>query len=174
MCLPLSLKVRRLSACTDMAMRTFSTETILEYHINTASCEGCIQQVNSWLEKRDHPRFFACANPHSLVVAARDPLYRNALLSADLLTPDGAGIVLASRILGGSIRDRITGTDVFVGVNKLLNDANGSVFFLGSTEQNLAAIRVKMSKEYPNISIAGTYSPPFKETFSSNDNELMI
>jgi N-acetylglucosaminyldiphosphoundecaprenol N-acetyl-beta-D-mannosaminyltransferase len=155
-------------------MRTFNTESILGYPINAESCDTCVQQVRSWLEKREQPHFFACANPHSLVVAAHDPLYRNALLSADLLTPDGAGIVLASRILGGSIRSRITGTDVFVSVNKLLNDSRGSAFFLGSTERNLAAIRVKMSNEYPNIQIAGTYSPPFKDIFSLRDNDAMI
>jgi N-acetylglucosaminyldiphosphoundecaprenol N-acetyl-beta-D-mannosaminyltransferase len=101
-------------------------------------------------------------------------VYRNALLSADLLTPDGTGIVLASRIFGGCIRSRITGTDIYVGVCKLLNDSKRSVFFLGSTEENLSAIRAKMSKEYPNIRIAGTYSPPFKTSFSPNDNDLMI
>ena len=155
-------------------MSTFSTESILGYSITTESCDSCLLQIRSWLENKEHPRFFACANPHSLVVAARDPVYRSALLSADLLTPDGTGIVLASRILGGSIRKRITGTDVFVGVCKLLNDSKGSVFFLGSTEKNLAAIRAKMSKEYPTIRIAGTYSPTFKESFSPSDNNLMI
>jgi N-acetylglucosaminyldiphosphoundecaprenol N-acetyl-beta-D-mannosaminyltransferase len=47
-------------------------------------------------------------------------------------------------------------------------------FFLGSTEKNLIKIKEKMNEDYPNITVAGTYSPPFKPEFSEEENQLMI
>ena len=155
-------------------MNPIRTENILGYPISNLPYNGCIQQISSWLEKRETPRFLACANPHSLIVASQDRAFQGALFSADILVPDGTGIILASRILGGNIRYRITGTDVFLGVSGILNESNRSVFFLGSTEKNLTAIKAKISKAYPNIRIVGAHSPPFKEKFSPDESYAMI
>ena len=81
----------------------------------------------------------------------------------------------ASKILGGSIRDRVTGTDVFFGLSKALNESGGrSCFFLGASEDTLKKIRSKMAVDFPNVKVVGTYSPPYKPEFSEEDNEVMI
>jgi len=41
----------------------------------------------------------ACVNPHSLVVASSDSRPQAALQNADILIPDGTGIVMAARLL---------------------------------------------------------------------------
>jgi len=116
-----------------------------------------------------------CANPHSIEVATRDPLFAAALKIADVLLPDGVGIVYASMILGGQIRERITGSDIFCALSERLNeDSSCSYFFLGSTEATLSAIKQKMAKEYPKIRFVGCYSPPFKDIFSEIDNQAII
>ena len=50
----------------------------------------------------------------------------------------------------------------------------GSCFFLGATEETLAAIRARMAVDFPNVQVAGTYSPPFKNEFTEEDNRQMI
>ena len=155
-------------------MAEFKTETIFGFPVFAEGLEICLDLIANWLHTKQKPRFIACANPHSFIVARRDLQSKRALLSADLLTPDGAGIVIASRFFSGLIRQRITGTDVFVGVCGLLNKSGGSVFFLGSTEKTLHALRSKIGKEYPKIKIAGTYSPPFSPDFSASENATMI
>ena len=47
-------------------------------------------------------------------------LFREALVASDLVVPDGIGVVLASRLLGGRIRRRVTGFDIFHGLNLAL------------------------------------------------------
>lgn len=119
-------------------------------------------------------RWLACLNPHSYAVAKTDPGFAEALHGADWLVPDGAGILLGSRMLGGRIRARITGSDVFEGLHRRMDRAGGgSVFFLGSTDDTLAAIRRKMAVDYPNIRVAGTYSPPFKADYSEAELDAM-
>lgn len=155
-------------------MSTLKIENIIGFPIIADPKDICLDQIAEWLKDERSSKFFACANPHSLVVAMDDPVFQQALLSADLLTPDGSGIVLASKMLGGSIRQRITGADIFRGVCEIQNKSGGSVFFLGSTEQNLAAIRSRMAWDYPNIRVAGTYSPPYSASFSPSENDAMI
>ena len=89
--------------------------------------------------------------------------------------PDGAGVVLASRILGGNIKQRVTGSDVFYGLNKRMNAAGSlRVFFMGSTNETLERIRERMADDYPNIKIVGTYSPPFKDVYSGAEVSAMV
>ncbi|EKD33630.1 MAG: hypothetical protein ACD_75C02638G0002 [uncultured bacterium] len=152
-----------------------STESILGYEVSTMPLGQCVGKIEQWLTTGVVRKVFLCANPHSLVQAEDDPTFQQALHAADLLTPDGSGIVLASRILGGTIRERVTGSDIYWGLSEALNDTGGrSYFFLGSTEQTLAAIKEKMALEYPNIRFAGSYSPPFTAEFSREENRLMV
>jgi N-acetylglucosaminyldiphosphoundecaprenol N-acetyl-beta-D-mannosaminyltransferase len=152
-----------------------TTEPIMGYFIRTEPVSACVDDIFAWVKDSARVRCIVCANPHSLVEATKDTLFGDALRSADLLVPDGAGIVLASRLLGGSIRSRITGTDIFVALNEKLNAAgNHSCFFLGSTKTTLQLITARMKREYPAIKITGTYSPPFKEEFSDEDNQAMV
>jgi len=119
--------------------------------------------------------WFACANPHSLVVAAKTPEFAAALHAADILVPDGAGILLASRILGAGIRRRVTGMDVFLAVHRALQErGGGEVFLLGSTEETLRAVAERLSREFPAVKVAGTLSPPFAARFSAEEEDAMV
>ena len=154
------------------------TENIAGYTVGTQSVSACVADVVAWVQQAPPAapcRWLACLNPHSYAVALDDPQFSQALHAADWLIPDGAGIVLASRLLGGQIRERVTGSDIFREAQTEL-DRLGSyrVFFLGSTEATLAAIRQRLARDYPNLHLAGTYSPPFKAEFSAADNQAMI
>ena len=155
-------------------MTQLTSENILGYNVISQGPGSCIDQVVSWIETGEK-KTFVCANPHSLVVAEIDPLFKEAIHSADLLTPDGVGIIHASKIMGGVIRTRVTGSDIFWGLSEKLNKSGGkSYFFLGSTDKTLAAIKNKMAQDYPNIRFAGSYSPPFKAEFNKKESQMMI
>jgi N-acetylglucosaminyldiphosphoundecaprenol N-acetyl-beta-D-mannosaminyltransferase len=147
-------------------MRDMDTENILGYPVTILERDDCINEKG---------RCLVCANPHSLEQARSDPFFKRAICQADLVTPDGIGVILASRIHGGCIRDRVTGSDIFLGLSYALNQKPGyRYFFLGSTEKTLSLIRDKMSVEFPNIELAGMYSPPFRSEFSSEESQEMV
>ncbi len=151
------------------------TEDILGYAVYARSREECLKNISNWVSAGDQCRWLACLNPHSFVSAQDDPLFAKALLDADWLIPDGSGIVLASKVLGKGIQERITGSDIFWGLNEILNHScECSVFFLGSTVDTLLMMRAKMSQDFPWLKVAGTYSPPFKTEFDEEDNRLMV
>ena len=154
---------------------TADTEMILSYPVVIQGIPWCIDLVVSWIENDDKTKVFICANPHSLILAEKDPVFQKAIHDADLVTPDGSGIVLASKILHGSIKERVTGSDIFWGLSEKLNQIGGkSYFFLGSTEDTLSAVKDKLAEEYPNIDVAGTFSPPYRQEFSEEESKTMI
>ena len=150
-------------------------EDILGYQVNALPVAACVDEVFAHVLKGKGKRWFACLNPHSYAVALGDPPFAKALRDADWLVPDGIGVVHASRFLGGRINERVTGSDLFLGLHERMNSAGGvSVFFLGATEETLTSIRARMALDYPNIRVAGTYSPPFKTVYTEAEISEMI
>jgi len=149
-------------------------ENILGYEVDDLGVQACCDDVFSTLQAPGK-HWLACVNPHSYAASLDDDHFSKVLKSADWLVPDGVGVVIASRALGGNIADRITGSDVFYGIHERMNAQGGMrVFFLGASEETLAEIRKRMARDYPRIDVAGTYSPPFKPEYSQAELEEMI
>jgi N-acetylglucosaminyldiphosphoundecaprenol N-acetyl-beta-D-mannosaminyltransferase len=148
---------------------------IFGYGISATGLERDVEEALSWIENRNNGRYMACANPHSLVVASRDAIFKKALRNADILVPDGTGIVLASKVLASPVTEKVAGYDFFMTLTKKAQHKGGlRYFFLGSSDNVLGLIRSRLAKEFPAITVSGTYSPPFKETFSDAENEEMV
>jgi N-acetylglucosaminyldiphosphoundecaprenol N-acetyl-beta-D-mannosaminyltransferase len=155
-------------------------QNLLGYSVNVRRVEACADEIMSEVTKgadggAAHVAWLACLNPHSYAVALEDQAFVEALRSADWLIPDGVGVVLAGRVLGASIPERVTGSDIFYSLHQRMNAIGGySVFFLGASEDTLALIRARMAVDYPAIRVAGTYSPPFKPEYSAAELDEMI
>lgn len=150
-------------------------DRMLGFAISREPAHVLVERMASELELGGGSRYMACANPNALVEARRDASSRLSLASADYLVADGVGVVVASRLLGGRIRERVTGSDVFLGLSRELN-ARGTCryFFLGSTEETLGKIAGRLATEFPRIVLAGCLAPPFKEEFSADEDRLMV
>jgi len=112
-------------------------------------------------------------NQYSYCIALQDPEFKNALSSSDILLPDGEGVCMAERLLTGKKIKKISGTDLHLHLLSALNNQFGRCFYLGSCVETLEKIKIKLSREYPNLEV-GYYAPPFTPTFSSSDNNAMV
>ena len=150
------------------------TEEIRGVMVSRLRFADVVERLVGWASRRDRLRYFACVNAHSAETAHRDSTFMTALRQADLLVADGFGVIVASRILGGRIRERATGPDLFMAVSDALDREGGrSVFYLGGSEETLEKIRIKHRERFGNLAIAGVYSPPFRDTFSAADMKAM-
>ena len=69
----------------------------------------------------------------------------------------------------------MTGPDIFSSLLEKLNSQEGiRIFFLGSSEHTLFLIKKRIETEYPNLIVAGTYSPPFKPVYSAVEINDML
>ncbi|WP_228275831.1 WecB/TagA/CpsF family glycosyltransferase [Gracilibacillus oryzae] len=86
-----------------------------------------------------------------------DSQYKKIMDQADLITPDGIGIVLASRRKKDPVPERVTGFDL---LHQLLEKGNyhgWSFYFLGTDEETNAKAVKEIEQKYPNVTIAGRH-----------------
>ena len=153
------------------------TAALFGYRISAAGLEGDVAEALSWANNRGATRYMATANPHSLVVASKDAAFKTALQQADILIPDGTGILVASKVMNTSppVTEKVAGTDFFLRFTELADRTGGlKYFFLGSSEHVLSLIRERLARDYPAIEVCGTYSPPYRERFCDEDNQRIL
>lgn len=151
------------------------TTNIFGYQISHRGIQGDVAQTRDFIASGRNGQYMACANPHSLVVASQDSVFSKSLKEADLLLPDGTGIVIAARTLGLPIQERVAGFEFFQGLSiSLAKEGGARYFFLGSSDHVLKLITEKLNLEFPEIIICGTLSPPFKPEFSDEENAAMV
>ena len=114
-------------------------------------------------------------NAHSYNTAQKDKLFAEALMNGDYLIPDGASIVKACRWIKAKSRpkERVAGWDLFEYEMKGLNKEGGRCMFMGSSPYVLERIVERARIIYPNIEVV-TYSPPYKPTFTQEDDAQII
>ena len=98
-----------------------------------------------------------------IVMAAKDDLSLKELLNrADLVIPDGIGLIYGSKIKKKPLKERVTGFDTSMKLLNIANENSYSIFLLGGKDgvSKIAAENIK--KDYPNIQIAGYQHGYFK------------
>jgi N-acetylglucosaminyldiphosphoundecaprenol N-acetyl-beta-D-mannosaminyltransferase len=157
-------------------MSDATTVDILGYPVSRRGLSGDLDAALDLSITADRTfRYAVFINPHSVVVAKSDDTFHQALHSADLIVPDGVGMLLGAWILGENVPERVAGTEFFLGFSELANKAGGfSYFFLGSSPFTLDRIQKRLALDFPNIVFAGSYSPPYKREFTESDNLAMI
>lgn len=140
--------------------------------ISIATFKEFVEKVFE-LSETQKSSYVCCANVHMVVEAYKDPLFNQVLNNADLVSPDGRPISLAISFFNKIKQERIAGMDL---VPCLLQEAERrkkSVYFYGSTQEVLLRIVQKIHQDFPNLRIAGTYSPPFR-VLSQEEEEAII
>lgn len=102
------------------------------------------------------PRFVTYANPHCLNLSRKDPAYREALRSADVVYADGAGTVWASRALGHPCPERVTASDFLKDFVKRAEGEGVSFFLLGGHPGTAERMAEGLKALAPGLRIAGT------------------
>ena len=147
---------------------------LLGIPIDQGTLDDIVHDSMRALELRMDQRVFACANPHSLVVAQRDVEFQAALQNANLLVVDGVGASLMARMVGVRLGPRITGSDYFHGMLSTMQQrGSGRVFFFGSSQHVLDLIAKRFAVDFPSLTLCGMVSPPFGE-WTEMDNHRMV
>lgn len=112
-------------------------------------------RVLSFLENGKRPHSIFASNPEKNFSVPKDPDLLNAFRNADVLLPDGIGMVLAARILHGSKFSRIPGSEFIFDICDIAEQKSYSIFVYGASEEvNRASVDI-LQKRFPRLRIAG-------------------
>jgi N-acetylglucosaminyldiphosphoundecaprenol N-acetyl-beta-D-mannosaminyltransferase len=118
------------------------------------------KEMSSLLSQRVRNRdktFVVTANPEIVMYAIKDQEYKAIIKSADYIVPDGSGVILASKILGEPLKERVAGYDLTIELLRIANQNSWKLYLLGGQEDVNKKALENIKKQYPQIIIAGNH-----------------
>lgn len=129
---------------------------ILDVNIDSVTMEEAVERALA-LEGNGHMIF--TPNPEIIMAAQEDAALMEALNTADMLLPDGIGVVIASKILDTPLPERVPGFDFAC---RLLE--SGRSFYLFGAKPGVAEEAARRLREKdPEINIVGTHHGYFDD-----------
>ncbi|KOR85273.1 acetylglucosaminyldiphospho-UDP acetyl-beta-D-mannosaminyltransferase [Bacillus sp. FJAT-22058] len=99
--------------------------------------------------------FVVTANPEIVEYANEHQDYKDIIISADYITPDGVGIIMASKWLNQPLQERITGFDLMNELFRVADEKALKVYLLGAEENVIKAAALKVKELYPGLELVG-------------------
>lgn len=117
--------------------------------------------------------YICVSNVHTTVTSYEEPSYCAIQNGGIMAIPDGGPLSSLGRKRGFVMMERTTGPSLMGELFKISAKRGYRHYFYGSTEETLEKLKNKLQEYYPEIQIAGMYSPPFRALSSEEDNEVI-
>jgi len=143
--------------------------TLMGCPIDNLSFDGTLRRIEDAIQKRTPIRHCAI-NAAKIVKIQRDRELWEAVVSSDVISPDGQSIVWASRFLKKPLPERVAGIDLMQKLLKLASEKGYKVFLLGAKEEIICELKGKLNKKYPHLNLVGCRNG----YFSPNEEEGLI
>ncbi|MEQ8176355.1 MAG: WecB/TagA/CpsF family glycosyltransferase [Syntrophomonadaceae bacterium] len=99
--------------------------------------------------------------------AQKDENLRIVINGADLVTPDGIGIIWGGRQLGYDFPERVTGIDLMASLCRKAADMGWKVYLFGAAPGVAEAAAESLVKQYPGLVVVGCRDGYFKDDESA-------
>lgn len=130
-------------------------ENILGIQVNTEGYAELLPRIFSYIEQKEKAMIVAI-NPEKVMKASKDQSLHDLLNRAEFQIPDGVGIIIASKLQKGKIRERVTGIDLMLRICEEAANQQKSIFLYGAKPGVADVAKSELEKRYPNINISGT------------------
>lgn len=145
---------------------------VLGILIDATGWDETLSRISAWA-RQSESRVVCICNVHSVVTASRDEEFASLLNGADMATPDGMPVAWMLRHLGYAGQQRINGPDLMWRYCEQAQSRAEPVFFYGSTEETLAAMKARLLAAFPALKIVGAISPPFRALTPEEDAAIV-
>lgn len=134
---------------------------LLGVRIHDVDMAASLEAIEGFIGSRT-PHIVVTADASCVVLARKDAELREIVNSADLVTPDSIGILLAARLNGKPLTERVSGVDMLVLLCERASRAGHRVFLLGAAPGVADAAADKLRERFPGLDIVGVQHGYFK------------
>lgn len=137
-------------------------------NIDNVTMDEATETIDSFAASKS---FHAVFTPNAEIVqlCVEDADINELVNSAHLIVPDGAGVVLASKILGKPLKAKVAGVELGERAIALSDEKGYRVFLLGGKPGVAELAAVKLREKYPNFNLVGTSDGYFKKEGGESD-----
>lgn len=108
-------------------------------------------------------------NSEMLLDAVKDRELEKVLNEAQLVIPDGIGVIIASKFYGTPLKERVTGVDLSEKILEQGAGRNSKVFLLGATQESVTTAAEKIIERFKGVNVVG-----IRNGYYSEDEEEQI
>ena len=122
--------------------------------IDQIDIQQALVRIDNFI-KRGRAHFIITPDTLAILRARKDKQYLEIAKQADLVTPDGAGLLWAAAFLGEPLPERITGIDLINHICQLAAEKGYRLYLLGAEEDVVKKAAQNLEKKYPSLNIVG-------------------
>lgn len=137
-------------------------QSILGLNFDNLTMAEALERGAAFLDG-DRPAAVVTPNAEIGYDASRDPEFAALLNRADLMLPDGAGVVLAAKLRKTPLKGKVAGIDFAAGMLPILAEKGASLYLLGSKPGVAEQAAEKMKALAPGLVIVGTADGYFQD-----------
>lgn len=157
---------------SDNGLSNRVVSDVLGAPIDVIDWDDALDRIVIWGQAGES-RYVCICNVHSVVTARQNLGFAQVLNESDLNTPDGAPIAWMLRRGGFPKQQRINGPDLMWLHAEIAARIGQSIFLYGGTDSTLGQLKKALLSKFPNLIIAGMYSPPFR-ALSAEEDEAIV
>jgi len=131
----------------------FRKKNILGVGVTDVRNSQVLEYILQGLNKSAKKYFIITPNPEILMLAKKDPHYKRVLNSAKLALPDGIGVMIAAKIMGRQLKQRITGVGLIESLCKEVAEKPITVGFLGAGPKVAEQTAECLKRKYQGLKV---------------------
>lgn len=138
-------------------------ERIFNTYVSDLTMDETVSEVDEII-KRKVPTQHVVINASKINLMNKDEELTNIINSCPIINADGASILWAAKKLGISLKERVTGIDLFEELLKLSNVKKYRIFLFGAKQEVVEKVKQIIEEKYPNVVIAGIKNGYFDQS----------
>lgn len=130
--------------------------------ISRMNMHETVQYITESIHRQDHEvRQIVTVNPIMVMKGLEDARFMTVLKEAELVVPDGTGIVWAAKTKGTPVAERVAGYDLLHELLQAGQHHRWRVYLLGASPEVIAEAVRRLNVQYPQLDIVGYHDGYF-------------
>lgn len=129
----------------------------LGVRVDNTTMNETVEGIAEAIQKKK-PYNVVTINPELVMAATKNNAFKSVIKNADIVTPDGVGLIIMGRITGRPLKERVTGVDLCDRLAKEASEKGWKVYLLGAKPGVAQQAAKNLQAKYPKLKIVGTNS----------------
>ncbi|NLK39813.1 MAG: WecB/TagA/CpsF family glycosyltransferase [Clostridiales bacterium] len=136
---------------------------------DNVTLDEAVARVRTHIKDGTYPLSVFTPNAEIAQMCIEDERVMRLFSSADMLLPDGAGVLLAAEILGSPLKGKIAGVDFGEALMAEGVCCGWRFYFLGGRPGVAMEAALKMTERFPGLAVCGFHDGYFEKEGAEND-----